>query len=91
MVRLPLDGVRAAYLMTDDLTFMGDVVRDVTVGVIRQYPAKWKMAVSMPGSKTVVYQRVGSEPRPNTSAPSTCFICWALSLIEASKTHSDCP
>jgi len=64
--QLLLDSVPATYLIADDLTFMGDVIRAVVDGVARQYPAQWKEVAIVPGSSTVIYQRIGG---PSPAAP----------------------
>jgi hypothetical protein len=59
-----LDTVPVTYLISDDLTFMGDVLRVVLGGVIRQYPDHWRKVAEVPGSSTRVFQRTDrSSPR----------------------------
>ena len=64
-----LDSVPATYVIGDDLMFFGDL-GTVVNSVTRQYPTLWKVAATIPNSKTVVYQRVSGPLPPNAGVQS---------------------
>jgi hypothetical protein len=69
--QLLLDSVPTTYLIVDDLTFMGDVVNNVTDRVTSRYPSQWKMAATIPDSKTMIYQRRKIAVESNQTRRST--------------------